>query len=249
MSKSDQVIIVGIGEVGGPLYTILSKSYSCVKVDIQPVDAPGPCSVLHICYPFQIPDFIGVSARYIEKYRPALTIINSTVSPGTTAKVAEAAQAPVAYSPVRGKHAKMVEDMQFYRKFVGADTPHALDRALAHFEGAGLKTGVFPNSRVGELAKLLETTWLGILVGWAQEVERIAAGYGATYKDVYAFIEEIAFLPGGIFPGVIGGHCVMPNIAILRSILKSDFLDAVVNSNEMKRSAANAQHAEVEAHD
>lgn len=249
MSNTDHVIVVGVGEVGGPLYTILSKAYACIKVDIEPVDSPGPCSVLHICYPFQIPDFIGVSARYIEKYQPALTIINSTVVPGTTARVAEAAHAPVVYSPVRGKHVKMVEDMQYYRKFVGADEPHALDRALKHFEGAGLKTGMFPSSRVGELAKLLETTWLGILVGWAQEAERIAAGYGATYQDVNAFIEEIPFLPAGIFPGVIGGHCVMPNIAILRSVLQSEFLDAVVNSNERKRSAGDAPHAGGTAHD
>jgi UDP-glucose 6-dehydrogenase len=245
MSESDCVVIVGIGEVGGPLSQILSRSNRCLEVDIQPVDAPGPCSVLHICYPFPIPNFVGTTARYIEKYRPSLTIINSTVAPGTTEKVAAAAQAPVAYSPVRGKHAKMVHDMQFYRKFVGADDPHALQLACAHFEGAGLKTGMLPNSRACEVAKLLETTWLGILVGWAQEVERIAERHGASYKDMNAFIEEIAFLPQGVFPGVIGGHCVMPNIAILRSVVQSEFLDAVVKSNELKRAAVSERAEEM----
>ena len=37
------------------------------------------------------------------------------------------------------------------------------------------------------------------------------------------------------FPGVIGGHCVMPNIQILKQRFKSDILDAVENSNQLKR--------------
>jgi UDP-N-acetyl-D-mannosaminuronate dehydrogenase len=86
---------------------------------------------------------------------------------------------------------------------------------------------------VGELAKLLETTWLGVLVGWAQEAERIAESHGVTYDEVNAYVEEIDFLPK-VFPGFIGGHCVMPNIAILRSYLQSDFLDLIVKGNDLK---------------
>jgi hypothetical protein len=82
-------------------------------------------------------------------------------------------------------------------------------------------------------------------VGWAQEVERIAERHGASYKDMIAFIEEIAFLPQGVFPGVIGGHCVMPNIAILRSVVQSEFLDAVVKSNELKRAAVSERAEEM----
>ena len=228
------VIVAGLGEVGAPLLKILSRNYRCVGVDIQPVPPPGPCSVLHICYPFQIPDFVGTTVRYALRYQPELIVINSTVAPGTTARVAAAVNVPTVYSPVRGKHAKMENDMLFYRKFVGADDPAIAAAARTHFEQAGFRTGMFPSSAAGEAAKLLETTWLGILVGWAQEVERIGARYGASYEDMSAFIEEIAFLPQGIFPGAIGGHCVMANIAILRSILQSDFLDAVVKSNALK---------------
>lgn len=234
MSNMHIVIVAGLGEVGTPLRRILSRTYRCVGVDIDPVRSPGDCSVLHVCYPFQIPDFIETTARYVEEYQPKLVIINSTVAPGTTASVAAAINVPVAYSPVRGKHANMGHDMLYYRKFVGADEPATAAAACAHFEQAGFKTETFRSTATGEVAKLLETTWLGVLVGWAQEVERIAAHYGASYKDVNAFIEEVAFLPGGIFPGVIGGHCVMPNIAILRSALQSDFLDAVVKSNALK---------------
>ena len=231
---SPKVVVLGLGEVGKPLFSILSQQYPCIAIDIQPVELEQPCSVMHVCYPFQIPDFVNVTVGYIRKYRPALTIINSTIAPGTTRAIAEASATPVAYSPVRGKHVKMEKDMLFYKKFVGADDPEVATKAEHHFAGAGFKTGRFKNSVTGELSKLLETTWLGILVGWAQEVERIGGRYGATYDDLNAFINEIEFLPHHIFPGVIGGHCVMPNIAILRQQLRSDFLEAVIKSNEIK---------------
>lgn len=231
--SDDVVVVVGLGEVGRPLLNILSRTYECVGVDIQPVQIAKKCSVLHLCIPFQTRDFAKTSCEYIAKYKPDHTVVNSTVAPGTTQAIAERSSAYVAYSPVRGKHAKMEADMLSYRKFVGADDPKVADAVIQHFSAAGFNTDRFRSSKVGELSKLLETTWLGVLVSWAQEVERMAEKYGATYDEVNAFIEEIDFLPQ-VFPGMIGGHCVMPNIEILRSVLKSDFLDNIVNGNELK---------------
>jgi hypothetical protein len=51
---------------------------------------------------------------------------------------------------------------------------------------------------------------------------------------VNAFIKEIDFLPSHIFPGRIGGHCVMPNIALLRKKFPSAFLEAVIESDKAK---------------
>jgi hypothetical protein len=234
MSDESLVIVVGMGEIGKPLCRILGKTYHCLPVDAVHVEPPGLCSVLHICYPFQIPDFVQTTVQYIEKYRPALTIINSTVAPGTTDQVSKISGARVAYSPVRGKHVKMEEDLLFYAKFAGAACPEIAAAAVAHFKGAGFKTNTFPSASAGEVAKLIETTWLGILVGWAQEIERIAALHNASYEDIDSFIAEIPFLPHGIFPGVIGGHCVLPNISILCSRVSSDFLGAIVTSNQKK---------------
>ena len=166
-------------------------------------------------------------------------MINSTVAPGTTEAVQERSGGqPVAYSPVRGKHAHMERDMLRYKKFVGGNDAQTTAEAVKHFAGAGFKTGTFPSSRIAEVAKLLETTYFGILIGWAQEVERISAHHGAAFKDVNAFIEEIDFLPSHIFPGVIGGHCVMPNIRILQQSDPSAFLEAVVESNRVERKAS-----------
>ncbi len=233
MSK-EIVIVAGLGEVGCPLLRILERTYKSLGIDVAPVDVEGPCSVLHICYPFQVKDFIGTTVTYIDKYQPKLTIINSTVAVGTTREVQTRVDSPVAYSPVRGKHAKMEQDMLRYQKFVAGCDPQSTQQAAQHFAGAGFGIATFPNPEAGELSKLLETTWLGMLIGWAQDVERMAAQCNASYDEVNAFIQEIDYLPKNVFPGFIGGHCVMPNIAILRNTFASRFLDAVVESNEFK---------------
>jgi UDP-N-acetyl-D-mannosaminuronate dehydrogenase len=238
------VLVVGMGEVGQPLYRILNRSYECVGVDLEPAEIDRPCAVMHICYPFSIEDYIGTTLRYIDRYQPALTIINSTVSPGTTRKVQEGAgNRPIAYSPVRGKHIRMEDDMLKYKKFVASSQDEALRQAVDHFERAGLKTATFGTPEVAELAKLLETTYLGVLVAWTQEMERLAAAYGGSFEEVNAFVREIDFLPSHMFPGEIGGHCVLPNIAILRSAMDSPFFDAVLEANDHKK----LRHAAVAA--
>lgn len=241
------VIVAGLGEIGKPLFKILSRAYNCVGIDIEPVQIPEPCDVLHVCYPFQIPNFVGTTVEYIGRYKPQFTIINSTVVPGTTRLIANRSGTAVAYSPVRGKHAKMEQEMLSYKKYVGADDPVITVRAAEHFANAGFKTDQFDNSEIAELAKLIETTWLGMLIGWAQEVERFAVSKGANYAAVNAFIKEIDFLPSDVFPGLIGGHCVMPNIALLRTQYASSFLDAIVESNEQKSSKEQAPTKEAVA--
>ena len=234
MSK-EIVVVAGLGEVGRPLLTILARKYECIGVDLTPVELDGPCSVLHACYPFEIKDFVGTTEGYVEKYKPVLVVIHSTVAVGTTRKVQERVKVPVIFSPVRGKHAKMEQDMLFYQKFVAGIDAQATQQAAQHFAGAGFKVATFPTPEAGEVSKLLETTWLGILVGWAQDIERMAVQCGASYEDVNAFIKEIAYLPTNVFPGEIGGHCVMPNISILQKKFSSNFLSAVVESNEIKK--------------
>jgi UDP-N-acetyl-D-mannosaminuronate dehydrogenase len=230
------IVIVGLGEVGRSLLNILSKTNECVGVDVAPIDIDRPCSVLHLCYPFQIRDFIGVSANYIAKYQPQITMIHSTVAPGTTRELQQAtATDRIVFSPVRGKRGRMELDMLRYKKFVAASSSEIAQDAASHFAQAGFKTGTFSTPESGELSKLVETAYLGILVGWAQEIERFANRYRGSTEDINTFIEEIDYLPHDIFPGYIGGHCVMPNIEILGRQLNSRFLEAVVESNELKR--------------
>ncbi len=236
MKEENHVVVVGLGEVGRPLLALLSGHYKVIGIDITPPAEPiGNVDVLHICFPFEIKDFVGETARYIERFKPALTIINSTVAIGTTRAVAQRTGAAVAYSPVRGKHARMLEELRKYTKFVGAMDPASGKRAAKHFESAGLKTKILSAPEAAELAKLTETTYFGLMIAWAQEVERYCDQAGQAYEEVASFYEEISFFPATkYFPGVIGGHCVMPNIEILRKFDDSSLLRAIRASNGSK---------------
>lgn len=236
MSEENKVVIVGLGEVGRPLHALLSERYNVVGVDIAPPSEPvGKVDVLHICYPFEIKDFIGETARYIATFQPKITIINSTVGIGTTRAVAERANAPVVNSPVRGKHARMLEEIRSYTKFIGPMDPASGKIAAQHFQGAGLKTKVLSAPEATELAKLTETTYFGMMIAWAQEIERYCDQAGQSYEEVASFYDEISFFPKTkYFPGVIGGHCVMPNIEILRKFDDSAILKAIKASNQEK---------------
>lgn len=232
-----KTLVVGLGEVGGPLLEIIKTSQEAYGVDIKPVGPIPHCDIMHICFPYVEADrFITESVRYIAKYNPLVTIINSTVGPGTTRAIAEQSKSDVVYSPVRGKHVKMRQDMLHYVKFVGALTPAAGQKACEHFQSIGMKTKLLSTPEAAELAKLTETTYFGVLIAWAQEVERYCLKFGANYEEVIAFYEEIGFFPPvKYFPGVIGGHCVMPNIKILQKHFDSDILAAVEKSNELKK--------------
>jgi UDP-N-acetyl-D-mannosaminuronate dehydrogenase len=229
------VVVVGLGEVGKPLFQLISEHQEVVGVDISPVRPVDDVEVLHICYPFQIKDFIGETARYIDLFKPVVTVINSTVSVGTTRAIAERTGTAVVNSPVRGKHARMLEELRHYTKFVGALDPAAAEKAACHFESVGLKTKVLSSPEATELAKLTETTYFGLMIAWAQELERYCDQTDQTYEEITSFYDEIKFFPPvKYFPGVIGGHCVMPNIEILSKFNHSVILDAIQASNRMK---------------
>jgi UDP-N-acetyl-D-mannosaminuronate dehydrogenase len=247
-NKKQNIVIAGLGEVGKPLFDLASKYHHAIGVDISPLaERIDQVDVLHVCYPFQIRDFVGETARYIERFRPAVTILNSTVAVGTTRAVIDRTGADVVHSPVRGKHARMLDELQIYAKFVGAADPTVGEVAAKHFESLGLKTRVLSSPEAAELAKLTETTYFGLIIAWAQEVERYCDQSGQDYNEIASFWDEIKYLPSvKYFPGVIGGHCVMPNIEILSKFDDSVLLRAIQLSNTMK-AEREAQRKELEA--
>lgn len=232
------IVVAGLGEIGRPLYELIRERFETVGVDIDPVEAQGQCDILHVCFPYAIEDFVGTCATYANTYNPSLVIINSTVAPGTSRQVASAIGRPVVNSPVRGKHIRMKEDLLYYTKFVGGVDEQSSQKAADHFRAIGLKTLILSSPEATELAKLTETTYFGVLIAWAQEVERYCNRLSVDYNEVVSFYDEINFFPPvKYFPGIIGGHCVMPNIKILKGVFASDMLDALEKSNQVKRNS------------
>ena len=238
MMQSGKPMVIGVGEVGSALATVLEATGPVLVHDLEPVDIFEAVSVMHICFPyFNAEQFKSAVQSYIRKFNPSLVVINSTVVPGTTRELAEATGASIAYSPIRGKHVRMAEDLMQYTKFVGALDPEVTRQAEEHFRSAGMKTAAMDCPESLELAKLAETTYFGLQITFAQELNRFASRVGANYLETTRFFEEIDFLPRKpYFPGFIGGHCVIPNINLLQHIASSSLLRVMLESNELRRS-------------
>lgn len=241
------VAVIGLGEVGKPLLDLLVPHHDAVGIDLVLPDQIDNVDIMHVCYPFEINDFVGETVRYIDLFKPQLTIINSTVAVGTTRKIAKLTGSAVVNSPIRGKHARMLEELKTYVKYIGAVDAASARLAVEHFESAGVKTKLLSSPEATELAKLSETTYFGVLIAWAQELERLCDRAAVDYDEAASFFEEISYLPKVKFwPGVIGGHCVMPNIEILRPLEESPFLEAIRVSNQLKLNRETV-HAEIAA--
>ena len=231
-----KTLVVGIGEVGGPLAQVLEQGGPVLRQDLEPLTFDDPIGVMHICIPFKdLERFCETVVSYIERFSPDLTVINSTVMPGTTRMVERIARRPVCYSPVRGKHVQMASAMRGYRKFVAGNDAAAVARTVSHFQAAGLQTERMSSPEALELAKLAETTYFGVLIAFAQDLNRYAKREQVEYSELTNFFKEISFLPNTTyFPGFIGGHCVIPNIHLLLKVAESPFLRAVLNSNDLR---------------
>jgi UDP-N-acetyl-D-mannosaminuronate dehydrogenase len=232
-STEAPVLVVGLGEVGRPLLEVLGGAHQVAGRDIDDRAFHG-VRILHLCFPFG-PNYVAAASRYVSLYGPEVVVVNSTVTPGTTRAIQQETGIPAVYSPVRGKHTRMTEELRRYRKFVAGTSPEAIATVEDHFAAAGVATQRMSSPEALELAKLLETSYFGVLVAWAQEMDRFAGSVDADYWETTAFFEEIGFLPPVSFePGYIGGHCVMPNLDLLERVRHSPWIDTIRNSNEQR---------------
>jgi UDP-N-acetyl-D-mannosaminuronate dehydrogenase len=233
-----KVLVVGYkGEVGSALYELLrgKSNFQVYGIDINETTDLKEVDVMHICYECKDEqEFVETTINYIRKYNPALTIINSTLIPTVTEKITRETGKPVAHSPVRGMHPYMKHDLLHYVKFIGALNQKAGKTAREHFESLGMKTYVCDSSKETEFAKLFVTSYYALMIAWHQEMWRICKKFGVNYDQVIDFIKAEEDKPV-LYPGVIGGHCLIPNIHLLLKKYESKLLEAVLESNQKMR--------------
>ena len=86
-------------------------------------------------------------------------------------------------------------------------------------KACGIKTKKMSMPETLELAKIIcDTSYLGWLVNYAQLSNMIAIEHGVNYDEMWSFTEEIQKFLGNrpkMYPGHIGGHCVIPNLGLL----------------------------------
>src|ERR1035441_2836607 len=102
-------LVIGLGEVGKPLYTILKKREpGTIGIDTESASVDKPVGIMHICFPFmEANQFQGAVVGYARKYSPQVIVINSTAVPGTTRSIESEIAIPCVGLAVKQTNSKM----------------------------------------------------------------------------------------------------------------------------------------------
>ena len=230
MMKKD--IVVGLGEIGNPILKILSKNGLVVGFDIDEKLMNSKkfnrflkmnTSFLHICIPFGKKFQDNVYSLY-SKFDPECIVIHSTIKPYTTKQLQEKIPIPIIYSATRGVHKRMLLDLKKYTKFYALEKnapkkQWASKEFLKLMKKSGIRTKKLTDPITLELSKIVvDTSYYGWLINYAQISNLIAKKYNIDYDEMWSFADEIHKYLGNrpkMFPGFIGGHCVIPNLSLI----------------------------------
>lgn len=239
-----RILVVGLGEVGKPLYEVAKGVYEQTEwLDIEQKGVQAEPDFMHIAFPENDnASFCQSVVGYVQRYRPRHTIIESTVTPGTTRRIYGLLNRshPLCHSPVRGNLAEgMKKGILNYTKYVGAFEVTTADAVKSYYESLGMKVKVVGGPEETELGKIFETTYRGLMMTWFQEMLRICNAFDADFDEIVEFVgstEREGKQARPIFhPGVVGGHCIIQNAEKLRSVYDSKFVEALLDSNMRRR--------------
>ena len=118
----------------------------------------------------------------------------------------------------------MMYDLKRYTKFfvISRNAPRgkwACSQYVKLMKHCSVKTKKMSKPQTLELAKIIcDTSYLGWLINYAQLSNKIAIEHGVDYDEMWSFSDEIHKLLGNrpkMYPGYIGGHCVIPNLKLI----------------------------------
>lgn len=225
--------ILGYGEVG----KAIAKFYSSPMIkDIDRDDGLNGVDVLHVCIPYS-DRFVDIVKREMEELKPKLTIIHSTVAPGTTKEIG----GMVVHNPIRGKHPNLYQGIKTFVSYIGTDNKEACNLAEKHLKELGITTRAFYPSTTTELGKLFSTCYYGLCIAWHGEMKKICdkegidfekavTDFNETYNEGYIELESKNVVRPVLYPPNKGitGHCITSNTEILKEYHKSDALDLIL---------------------
>ena len=227
-------VVVGLGETGLPILKLISKKEIVVGYDLDKnLMNPkknkklknNPTRFLHVAIPVTKKFNSNIISLY-KKFLPECIVIHSTISPGTTNQLQNKLKIPIIFSATRGVHKRMLQDLKRYTKFfaISKNAPKkewAVSEYRKTMKKCGIKTERMSKPETLELAKILcDTSYLGWLINYAQLTNTIAIQHNVDYDEMWKFSDEIHKILGNrpkMFPGFIGGHCVIPNLELIQN--------------------------------
>jgi len=238
-------VVAGLGEIGLPILKLFSKKSITVGFDINEKLMNSskfkkfesyPTSFLHIAIPVS-KNFSSNIISLSKKFSPECIVIHSTIGPGTTKVLQKKLNIPIIYSATRGVHRSMQKDLKRYTKFfaISSNAPKnkwATSTFVKKMKKCGIKTKKMSKPETLELAKIIcDTSYLGWLINYSQVSNVIAKNYGVNYDEMWSFSDEIHKFLGNrpkMYPGYIGGHCVIPNLELIHN----NTLNLIKNLND-----------------
>jgi len=228
------ILLIGEGEIGRAIKQLEEEAGH--NIDILELNTdyikPGKeYEVCHVCIPFS-ENFIDMVENYLKGYKPKLTIIHSTVGPGTTSMLQFNTKMRIVHSPVMGMHPNMTKSIRTFTKMLAGDK-ESCKYASVHYAKLRLKYFIVDtNPMTTEMGKLLSTSYYGWNIAYAKKVNEVCKTFGLDYNKVYTRVNEIyddgytkLDMPHIIRPVLIppddegiGGHCVYENAEILKSL-------------------------------
>lgn len=228
-------LIIGMGEVGTALYRVLAeRDPATFARDVETEAHFTKIDILHICFPYSN-HFIDDVESYLEEYDPSLVIVYSSVPIGTC----EIIGLEVVHSPVEGVHPELDRSFYYFPRWLGAEDEEALKAATKFWYRLAREVNTMKSSRYTEYLKLRSTSKYGINLVWT-DYEKQAAdslgmdfgavkgydeGYNRLYRDLGLFQHQRYILDPP--NGYIGGHCVVPNAALLDKQFPNPMLKAI----------------------
>jgi len=212
-------LVIGLGEVGSALAEVFGSDKEDKFKNIKSKEKQY--DFLHIAFPFS-KDFIKDVKKYIKKYKPKYTIIHSTVPIGVSQKLG------ALHSPIRGVHPHLVKSIKTFKKFVGGKNSRVVAKEFKKFK---INCICVDNSRDTEGLKLWDTTQYGVFIMLNKEIYKFCKRNGLNFNTVYTLANK-TYNEGYLkmsrhevvrpylkyMEGKIGGHCVLSNAKILKSL-------------------------------
>jgi UDP-N-acetyl-D-mannosaminuronate dehydrogenase len=191
--------------------------------------------IIHICIPYTN-EFSLIVLDYASRFgvKDVVVIIHSTVLPFTTKNISKLIP-NVIYSPIRGTHPNLYNDLLKYTKYFASESQEALHLTEKFFQFAGLKTKIVKDVSSLEFAKHYSTLMFGISLILTQEVYQTKHTYGLDPRIIMDFVNDTGSYSKDrkIYPYIekIGGHCVMENAKLFQTFSKFPFY--LIRFNEL----------------
>jgi len=201
-------LVVGLGEIGKPIKKLLEmRGFKVQGTDIKQLrPLEDNYDFIHVCFPYS-QDF----ENEVKTWKLfGQVIVHSTVKPGTCDRLG------VIYSPIRGIHARMFDDLEGYTKYYSGNFNK-------EFEKRFVKCHHVPSAKALETTKIIvDTTYYGWLIAFRKYVDKNYEVYWSFAMEIHDNLKNRPIMYNDNNP--IGGHCVVENLELIDDKLFSELI-------------------------